>query len=75
MIDESQLGGKKTLKKTVSRRQQKKTEKKRINITCGEEDETAYTTISTWPFMYSFWSPLTITVEKLNSLDSIFKFF
>lgn len=59
MIDESQLGGKKTLKKTVSRRQQKKTEKKRINITCGEEDETAYTTISTWPFMYSFWSPLT----------------
>jgi len=59
MIDESQLGGKKTLKKKVSRRQQKKTEKKRINITCGEEDETAYTTISTWPFMYSFWSPLT----------------
>jgi len=54
MIYTSQLGGKKTLKKKASRRRPKKTAKKRINIKFGEEDETAYTTISTRLFTCSF---------------------
>src|SRR6267142_1362856 len=55
MIERSRLGGKKMRTEEDGRRRGRNG----LILNFGEEDETAQTTISTGPFNYSFWSPLT----------------